>query len=156
MYGSLHQTPTDPYRDHRPIPVIPGQCFALDAYSNSFKSTRGQNYCDIFTDLATRRHYPVFTKDRSAQELCEKTRQLFIKHPEWRNNASRNQDRFIRLDSESSYKSIEFFTFADSIGYNLEYTPVRDKHAGGIAERAVGLISNIAMMALTPHVSQPF
>ena len=54
VYGSLHQTPTDPYRDHRPIPVIPGQCFALDAYSNS----RGHNNCDIFTDLATRRHYP--------------------------------------------------------------------------------------------------
>ena len=97
VYGSLHQTPTDPYRDNRPIPVIPGQCFALDAYSNSFTSTRGHYYCDIFTDLATRRHYSVFTKDRSTQELCEKTRQLFIKHPEWRNNASRNQNRFIRL-----------------------------------------------------------
>ena len=66
---------------------------------------------------------------------------------------------FIRLDSESSYKSIEFLTFANSIGYNLEYTPVRDKHAGGIAERAVGLISsktNVAMMAPTPHVPQSF
>ena len=42
---------------------------------------------------------------------------------------------------------------------NQVYTPVRDKHAGGIAERAVGLISsktNVAMMAPTPHVPQPF
>ena len=159
VYGALHQTPTDPYRDHRPIPVIPGQCFALDAYTHPIESSRGHFYCDIFTDLATRRHYPVFTKDRSAQELCEKTRHLFIKHPEWEYNRSRTQARFIRLDSESSYKSIEFLSFTNSIGYSLEYTPVRDKHAGGIAERAVGVISaktNVAMMAPNPHVPQSY
>ena len=159
VYGGAHQTPTDPYRDHRPIPLIPGQCFTLDAYTHSTRSSRGHLYCDIFTDLATRRHYPVFTKDRSAHELCEKTRQLFIQHPQWKLNASRSQERFIRLDSESSYKSIEFLTFASSIGYILEHTPVRDKHAGGIAERAVGVISaktNVAMMAPVPPVPQPF
>lgn len=159
VYGSLHQTPTDPYRDHRPIPLIPGQCFALDAYTHSVRSSRGHLYCDIFTDLATRRHYPVFTKDRTAHELCEKTRQLFIKHPEWKLNASRSQTRFIRLDSESNYKSVEFLTFASSIGYVLEHTPVRDKHASGIAERAVGLISaktNIAMLACDPPVPDSF
>ena len=69
VYGGAHQTPTDPYRDHRPIPLIPGQCFTLDAYTHSTRSSRGHLYCDIFTDLATRRHYPVFTKDRSAHEL---------------------------------------------------------------------------------------
>ena len=182
VYGSLHQTPTDPYRDHRPIPLIPGQCFALDAYTHSIRSSRGHLYCDILTDLATRRHYPVFTKDRSSHELCEKTRQLFLKHPEWQSNASRSQSRFItidseghdksielneyqsklrfiRLDSESSYKSVEFLTLASSLGYILEHTPVRDKHAGGIAERAVGLISaktNIAMLACEPPVPASF
>jgi hypothetical protein len=80
------------------------------AASITIRSSRGHLYCDIFTDLATRRHYPVFTKDRSSHELCEKTRQLFIKHPEWTSNASRYQTRFIRLDSESNYKSIEILT----------------------------------------------
>jgi hypothetical protein len=39
VYGSLHQTPTDPYRDHRPIPLIPGQCFVLDAYTHPIRVT---------------------------------------------------------------------------------------------------------------------
>ena len=40
VYGALHPTPTDPYRDHRPIPLIPGQCFALDAYTHHTKPLR--------------------------------------------------------------------------------------------------------------------
>ena len=78
VYGALYQTTTDPY--HRPVPIIPGQYFTLDAYIHHTPSSRGHLCCDIFTDLATRRHYPVFIENRTAHELCEKTRQLFIKH----------------------------------------------------------------------------
>jgi hypothetical protein len=159
VYGSLAPTNTDQYRQHREIPLIPGQCFSLDAYTHTRVSSRGRLYCDLFTDLATRRVYPVFTKDRSAQELCEQARMLFLQNPDWHTNASREQARFIRLDSESNYRSVEFLAFTSSIGYNLERTPVRDKHAGGVAERTVGLISaktNIAMMSPTPRTPQSY
>ena len=159
VYGSLNQTPTDHLRVHREIPLIPGQCFCLDAHTHSIKSSRGHLYCDLFTDLATRRHYPVFTKNRSADELSKKCNELFIKHPEWKYNASKNQSRFIRLDSESNYKSTAFLEFVAKIGYTLERTPVQDKHANGVAERSIGLISvktNIAMMAPEPHVPQKY
>lgn len=159
VYGSLSQTGTDHFRDHRPNPHLTGQCFALDAYTHGTPSSRNNKYCDILTDLASRKHYPILTKNRSAQELVEKCRILFLSHPEWQSNADFKQRRFIRLDAESNYRSIEFLTFVSSIGYVLEHTPVRDKHAGGIAERAVGIISaktNVAMMAPTPRVPQPY
>ena len=157
VFGALSPTNTDQYRTHREIPLIPGQCFSLDAYTHTSVSTRGKKYCDLYTDLATRRIYPVFTKDRSAQELCQQSRLLFLQHPDWTTNASREQVRFIRLDSESNYKSDEFLAFTSSLGYNLERTPVRDKHANGVAERTVGLVSaktNVAMMSPTPRVPQ--
>ena len=158
-YGSLSQTPTDPNRQHREIPLIPGQCFSLDAYTHPIISSRGNKYCDLYTDLATRRYYPVFTSSREASELCEKTELMFLQHPEWKLDASRAQMRFIRLDSESNYRSADFLRLTSKLGYKLERTPVRDKHAGGVAERAVGLVSsktNIAMMTPDPHVPQIF
>jgi hypothetical protein len=84
---------------------------------------------------------------------------LFLQHPDWTTNASREQIRFIRLDAESNYRSEEFLAFTSSLGYNLERTPVRDKHANGVAERTVGLISvktNVAMMSPNPTVPQSY
>ena len=159
MYGALSPTNTDQYREHREMPLIPGQCFSLDAYTHTSMSTRGRKYCDLYTDLGTRRIYPVFTKNRSAQELCQQSRLLFLQHPDWTTNSSREQVRFIRLDSESNYRSEEFLAFTSSIGYNLKRTPVSDKHANGVAERTVGLISaktNIAMMAPNTHAPQSY
>ena len=151
VYGSLSQTPTDHNRQHREIPLIPGQCFSLDAYTHPIISSRGNEYAD----LATRRYYPVFTSSREAKELREKSELLFLQHPERKFNASRAQMRFIRLDAESNYRSADFLTFTSKLGYKLERTPVRDKHAGGVAERAVGLVSAktiIAMMTPNPQV----
>ena len=159
VYGSLAQTGTDHHRVHRAIPQKPGQCFTLDAYTHTFYSSRGHKYCDIYTDIATRRCYPVFTKDRSAQELCEKSLILFNQHPEWKYRNDDDPRRFIRLDSESSYRSLEFLAFVASVGYQLERTPVRDKHAGGIAERAVGVMvskTNVAMLSANTPVPQKF
>ena len=56
---------------------------------------------------------------------------------------------FIRMDSETSYKSAEIRIYISDIGYKIEHTPRGDKHAGGIAERTVGLLTgktNRAMM----------
>ena len=83
VYGTMHQTGTDHRRERRDLPVKPGQCFSLDAYQHNCYSARGYKHCDIYTDLATRRCYPVYTKDRSAHELCAQSLKLFNQHPEW-------------------------------------------------------------------------
>ena len=157
VYGSLAQTNTDHHRVHRNIPQKPGQCFTLDAYTHTSYSSRGHKYCYIYTDIDTRRCYPVFTKNRSPQELCTKSLLLFNQHPEWKYRSENDPRRFIRLDAESSYRSLEFLAFVASIGYQLERTPMRDKHAGGIAERAIGVIgskTNVAMLSSNTPVPQ--
>ena len=78
----MTQMGTDHNRLHRDIPSQPGQCFSLDAYSHTSKSFRGYKFCGLFTDLATRCVYPVFTKDKTAKELCEQTNKLFKQYPE--------------------------------------------------------------------------
>jgi hypothetical protein len=41
VYGTMHQTGTDHRREHRDLPVKPGQCFSLDAYQHNCYSARG-------------------------------------------------------------------------------------------------------------------
>ena len=60
------------------------------------------------------------------------------------------------LVAENNYRSELFRDFSHSIGYALERTPVRDKHANGVAKRSVGIITaktNVAM--LTPDIQVP-
>jgi hypothetical protein len=98
------------------------------------------------------------TKDRGAEELCLRSGALFVSHPEWRSTGS-DIDRFIRVDPELLYQSIHFMQHASKYGYRVEATPPRDKHANGIAERAVGIISaktNLHMLAPTPPVPDKY
>jgi hypothetical protein len=53
--------------------VYTGQQFVLDAYTHTHKSRSHARFCDLLTDLATGRIYPIFTNDRSAAELCQHT-----------------------------------------------------------------------------------
>ena len=102
--------------------------------------------------------YTVFTKDRSAPDLCERVTAFFKTHPEW-NQLDHSTDRFVRADPEHSYRSSEFVQCLSSFGYRLEPTPPRDKHANGVAERTVGLAQskcNLVMMAPTPPVPQRY
>ena len=65
----------------------------------------------------------------------------------------------IRVDSEKCYRSEELTACASAVGYRIERTPARDKHANGIAERTVQTIetkTNIAMLAPTPPVPQKY
>jgi hypothetical protein len=132
----MRQTPTDPYRVYRDKPTLPGQQFALDAFQSRTRSLASFKYCEILTDLATRRIYPIFSKDRSAPELCRVFIEFFNRHPELRREGDA-LTRFVRCDPEPSYRSTEFVACPLSFGYSVEETPPRDKHAGGIAERAV-------------------
>ena len=112
----------------------------------------------MFTDLNTGRVYPVFTRDRGAEELCFQSAKLFDSHPEWRSTGS-DIDRFIRVDPELSYRSALFLQHASKYGYRLEGTPARDKHANGVAERSVGTISakcNLTMLAPRPQVPHKY
>ena len=158
IYGGMHQTPTDHRKAHRPRITTPGHQFALDAFSSTIKSSRGHKYCDLFTDLATGQVYPVFTKDRSAPELVFKTTTLFNMHPSWQIHEP-NLLRFVRLDPESNYNSQQFLDCLSEFNYEVERSPPRDKHANGIAERTVGLVTqkaNTAMMAPDPPVPKRY
>ena len=130
---------------------------SLWMHINAIAIPQEDMHCDIYTDLATRRCYPVYTKDRSAHELCAQSLKLFNQYPEWQYVHDTDTRRFIRLDPERNYRSNEFSGFVSSKGYQLERTPPRDKHAGGVAERAVGVIvakTNVAMLSPDNPVPQ--
>ena len=154
-FGSMRQTNTNHLRDHRALPIHPGQQFALDAYTNTTRSYRHYKYCDILTDLATGQSFPLLTTSRSAKELCKKMRIFLDMHPTWRTPTTPPTPRFVRVDPESNYNSELFLSLLNEYSYIVERTPPRDKHANGIAERAVGVIAtktNVAMLAPTPNV----
>jgi hypothetical protein len=165
--GGMRQASTDHRRQHRPKPTRPGVQFSVDAFTCSTTSRNGNKYCDIFTDLYSRRRYPVFTSNRTAAELCAKASILFDLHPEWKptndesiifDNAGESEppdSRFIRLDAESNYTSTEFLHWAAERGFRLERVAPRDKHANGTAERSVGVLTlttNVIMLTPTPPV----
>ena len=168
VLGGMRQASTNHRRNHRPLPTRPGQQFALDAFTCTTMSRQGNKHCDIYTDLLTKCRYPLFTKNRSALEIVTKTNALFNQHPEWKagnidryflfntdNDAEPPDSRFIRVDAERNYSSMEFLACAAEHRYTLERTPPRDKHANGIAERSVGLITlktNVIMLTPSPPV----
>ena len=81
------------------------------------------------------------------------------KHPEWALNLDVTQRRFFRVDAESNYRSQEFTKFLSDRFCIIEKTPSRDKHAGGIAERTVGIVTektNIAMLSPVPGVPDKY
>ena len=161
ILGTMRQASTDHLRVHRTPASTPGHQFALDAYTHTEKSCGKFKYCDLLTDLTTRRIYPVFTRDRGAAELCDQITLLFEAHPEWRTRVDTESpiDRFIRVDAEKSYRSAEFTRCIGEFGYRIEPTPPRDKHANGVAERTVGIVAakcNTIMLAPVPPVPPKF
>ena len=160
VQGTMRQASTDHLRVHRQPALIPGSQFAMDAYTHE-KNAGKFRYCHFLTDLTTRRVYPVFTRERGAEELGVQVTILFESHPEWKNTTTSADpiDRFIRLDAEKSYRSVEFTKVIGSFGYRTEPTPPRDKHANGVAERTVGVIAakcNTIMLAPSPPVPSKF
>ena len=125
----------------------------MDAFACGHTSHRGFKYCDVMRDGASQMIFCNFTKSRGAEEIVNAFTKLWNLNPNWKVFDHRQTDhlnpRFVRMDSETSYKSAEIRTFFSDIGYKIEHTPPRDKHAGSIAERTVGLSTgkmNTAMM----------
>ena len=59
------------------------------------------------------------------------------------------------MDSESAYTSEDVLDFAAQRGYKIEFTAPRDKHAGGIAERMVGLVTSRTNSAMMKYGAPP-
>ena len=64
-------------------------------------------------------------------------------------------DRKIKVDMEAGYQSNEFAEFCHSLGYRIESSPTRDKHAHGVAERSVGNIVTKANIAMLSNINHP-
>ena len=103
VYGSMRQTNTDHRRQHREQPTVAGQQFSLDAYTHTSLSYRRSKYCDLLTDLATGQIFPLFTKDRSSEDICHQLTIFLVAHTWWKDPAILF-DRFIRVDSEKCYR----------------------------------------------------
>ena len=88
----------------------PGQQFVVDAFTHHSVGTSGFIYAHLFTDLASRQVYPVFTKSKLVTELIARMALLFHSHPEWKPNGSA-VDRKIKVDMEAGYQSAEFAEF---------------------------------------------
>ena len=100
------------------------------------------------SDGASQVIYCNFTKNRKVDEILRSFTRLWDLHPIWKVFDHKNPDklnpRFIRMDSERSYKSANVLSFLAERGYQIVFTPPRDKHTGGIAERIAK--TNTSMM----------
>ena len=56
---------------------------------------------------------------------------------------------------EAGYQSAEFREFCHTLGYRIESSPTRDKHAHGVAERSVGNIVTKANIAMLGNITHP-
>ena len=146
--GGAHQYPTNQHYVKSDTPHDSGQQFVVDAFTHHSIGAGGFVYAHLFTNLASRQVHPVFTKSKLVVELTEMMSKLFFAHPEWKPNGTAI-DRKIKVDMETGYQSEDFKEYCHSLGYRIETSPTRDKHAHGVAERFVGNIvtkANIAMM----------
>ena len=153
IYGESRQISTDHHKIHRPLPTRAGQCFYVDPFTCSHRSSCGCNYCNLMRDGASQMIYCNFTRNRSADKVIKSLTKLWNLNLSWLVYDAANPDplnpRFIRLDSESAYTSGDFLKFVAQRGYKIEFTATMDEHAGGLAQRMVGQITsktNSAMM----------
>ena len=152
--GSAHQYPTNQHYDKSDTPHDPGQQFIVDAFTHHSMGAGGFVYAHLSTDLASRQIYPVFTKFKLVVELSQMMPKLFFAHPEWKPNGTAI-DRKIKVDMETGYQSEDFKEYCHSLGYRIETSPTRDKHAHGVAERSVGNIVTKVNIAMMGNINNP-
>ena len=125
-FGSAHQYPPNQHYVKSDTPYDPGQQFVVDAFTHHSIGAGGFVYAHLFTDLASRQVYPVFTKSKLVVELTEMMSKLFFAHPEWKPNGTAI-DRKIKIDMETGYQSEDFKEYCHSLGYRIETSPTRDR-----------------------------
>ena len=152
--GSAHQYPSNQHYVMSDTPHDPGQQFVVDAFTHHSVGHSGYVYAPLPTDLASRQVYPVFTKSKLVTELTSNMSELFYAHPDWKPNGS-IIDRKIKVEREAGYQSAEFREFCHTLGYRIESSPTRDKHAHGVAERSVGNIVTKANIAMLGNITHP-
>ena len=124
-------------------PHDPGEQFVVDAFTHHNVGHSGYVDAHLFTDLASRQVYPVFTKSKLVSELSSNMSELFYAHPDWKPNDS-IIDRKIKVDMEAGYQSAEFREFSHTLGYRIETSPTRDKHAHIVTKANYAMLGNIA------------
>ena len=81
----------------------------VDAFASGHASHRGFKYCDVMRDGASQMIYCNFTKSRGAEDIVKAFTKLWDLNPNWKVFDHRQSDhlilRFVRMDSETSYKS---------------------------------------------------
>ena len=86
--GSAHQYPTNQHYVKSTVAHDPGQQFVVDAFTYHSVRSSVFIYAHLFTDLASRRVYPVFIKSKLVTDLIARMALLFHSHPEWKPNGS--------------------------------------------------------------------
>ena len=108
-YGEQRQTGTDSNRVHRPLPILPGQSFSIDAFSCTHRFIRGFKYCDLMRDNALQMIYCNFTKSRAAEDMVKSFTLLWKLNFTWRVFDHARPDplnpQYIRMDPETGYRS---------------------------------------------------
>ena len=103
--------------------------------------------------------YCNFTKSRAAEDMVKSFTLLWNLNPTWRVfDHARPDPRnplYIRMDPETGYRSDTMLRFMADHGYKTELTPPRDKHAGGIAERMVGIVTAKTNNAMLENGAPP-
>ena len=146
-----HQYTTNQHYVKSDAPYDPG---LVDAFTHDSIGAGGFVYAHLFTDLASRQVYPEFTKSKLEVELTEMMSKLFFAHPEWKSNGTAI-DRMIKVDIETGSQSEDFKEYCYSLGYRIETSPTRDKHAHSVAERSVGNIVTKANISMMGNINNP-
>ena len=86
--GSAHQYPTNQHYIVSGTPHDPGLQFVVVAFTHHSVSHSGFVCAHLFTDLAPRQVYPVFTKSKLVSGLATNMSELFFAHPDLKPNGS--------------------------------------------------------------------
>ena len=156
--GEQRQTGTDSNRYHKPLPTVPGHSFPIDAFCCTHRSIRGFKYCDLMNN-ASQMIYCNFIKSRAAEDMIKSFKLLWNLNFTWRVFDHAHPDplnsRYIRMDPGTGYRSDTMLRFMADRRYKIKLTQPRDKHAGGITEHMVGIVTAKTNNAMLENRAPP-
>ena len=145
-------------RYHKPLPTVPGHSFPIDAFCCTHRSIRGFKYCDLMNN-ASQMIYCNFIKSRAAEDMIKSFKLLWNLNFTWRVFDHAHPDplnsRYIRMDPGTGYRSDTMLRFMADRRYKIKLTQPRDKHAGGITEHMVGIVTAKTNNAMLENRAPP-